>query len=288
MSGLSCRAPLISSADADAAIRVPTPVIQGSAVAAISAIAAIAARPALAPSSIDTAVLIAGCYVLLQEAYRTLLMRGLPKPDADCGNQPCWRACIMFLPQLLGFPLSLGTALAQHNFSTLAWCEHDATHDMPLAMRVGCLLFYWFLLVDFAYQYAFCRGPPVLSDKMAAHHVVCLLGHTYALHLAPRGTLPTFLVAIMALEIGSNSANVCFLLRAGVLVTGSGYKRFGELWYLCGMTISNSVTVYMVWLWVSRGGALDFHWAHRWIPCTVLCALVYLRQLEALRVTRIC
>ena len=128
----------------------------------------------------DPSLLAVSGYVLLQEAYRTFLMRAMPTADADCGNQPCWRSALMFMPQLVGLPL---IALARHGGSVYAWGEYNVKHPMQPAGRVTLMLFYWFLAVDFAYQHAM-QPTQVLSKMMVQHHIVCLYALSPSANLA--------------------------------------------------------------------------------------------------------
>merc|ERR1719217_2029810 len=98
------------------------------------------------------------------------------------------------------------------------------------------------LLTDLVYAYAM-RPTLVLSHKMVAHHVVCLLGHTYAMYLSPRATRPCFLCAITLLEAGSASANVFHL------TLGTSFALLGRLAYLAGMSLANGIAFAVTFRW---------------------------------------
>lgn len=231
-------------------------------------------RASVAPMK-ETARALTGVavYVAIQEVLRQFSHRRFT--DTDCGGTPCWVAALKLIPQLIVLPAGVCAALRQHGWSTQRWSSHNEKYGITGPALLVAYAFVAFLVVDLYYAVLF---PGIMRLLMVQHHVVCLLGHAYALLCCPRASQPYFLFAITWLEIGSSSANVFWLLL------GTPYAAHGSLIYAFFMTISHLAAITLTFLWNWSAGKGGLHVLLRWPPMVVWGVLMYMRQIEIAKV----
>ena len=117
------------------------------------------------------------------------------------------------------------------------------------------------LLIDFATM--------KLNIMVAAHHAVCLCGHTFAVLTAPE-SFWFYFAGVVALEAGSGTACAWWL--------------FGEtrpklsMTYALGMTASNVLAAAAQLIWSLSATSLSL--PLRVVPTLVTAVLIYFRQIE--------
>lgn len=217
---------------------------------------------------LDAAALGCGAYVVVHEALRFQLHEIYG--EQDCGGTPCWRARLVLFAQTICMPMACCAAAWNHNWSLRQWCTDSGLNGPNVATRLLNYIFYVYLLLDCWYVYLF---PDVLIMRMLmiVHHVICFLGHTYALFFCPSATLPCYVAGITFLEIGSAFANVFHIWR---------WWSIAEPLYFGGMALANGVALILMWYWNVIAKEVGVHALRRWpaMICTVL--LIYFRQKE--------
>ena len=209
------------------------------------------------------------CYMVVQELMRPYAHRAFA--DTDCGGTPCWVTSLKLIAQNLVLPGSMAAALHEHGWSIQRWCSHAKVNGLCNSALLCAYVFVAFLVLDLWYAVLF---PGIMRMLMVQHHIVCLLGHAYALICCPRLTQPYFLCAITFLELGSSSANFFFLFL------GTPYAAHGALIYSVGMTLTHLAALTLTVLWNWSGSTCGLHPLLRWPPMFVWFILIYMRQIE--------
>ena len=171
----------------------------------------------------------------------------------DFGGAPRWCNAIHLVPQLMVMPaLKLIAALVP-----------------TIAAPCGQLFFTVFghmLLFDFWYL--------KLNAVMIAHHGTCLLGHMFGCFVAPEAFVRYF-NACTALEIGSGAS--CAWWNHGEQLPLDGT-------YFWTMTASNACAALELIRWAQS--ATSLHGVFRVLPVPITLYLIYVRQIECVRVVR--
>jgi hypothetical protein len=220
-------------------------------------------------------LLAAASYGVLQETLRR------PALDVfgtgDCGGTPCWRAGLVFLPQVLIMPTLIIVAHSRHR-SLKDWCAACAAKGLDAVGQGLVAIFYAFLLMDVLYH-ALMQPVVVLRPLMILHHIVCLAGHFYATRFCPRESMPCYLTAIGVLEVGSAACNAFHMWK-------HSYVQLVSIVYLVVMCASNAWGLWLARTWNARareGGATAYR---RWLPMAIWFTLIFLRQKELYRLVR--
>lgn len=168
--------------------------------------------------------------------------------SANMGGSPQWRNALGLLPQLIVLPTLLLASL--HPPWTLT------------AQQVFINVFAGLLVFDFAVL--------KLNLLMVLHHGTCLLGHAYAIKLAPEA-FPCYFAAVAALEAGSGCSCAWWLW-------GDQQPQFCTAAYKAGMTLSNMLATAGLLAWSKNASSLPL--AGRVGPILITAALIYFRQAE--------
>ena len=217
---------------------------------------------------LDRGLLVGAAYVLVQELIRPYAMSTI---HGDCGGTPCWRACLVTAVQLLYLPLAIVVSLWLRRASLQSWCDECGKRGVGSIEYASFSIFLAFLLVDLYYAWLLPPPPVILRPLMILHHMVCVLGHVYGVKFCPPSSVPCFLCAISALEMGSGASNIFhFCNRQGS----------SKLIYMLGMTASNAAATTLTWMWNVRASSGGAHVLRRWPPMVVWFVLIYLRQAE--------
>jgi hypothetical protein len=233
---------------------------------------------------LDGGLLVGAVAVAVQEIVRPYTMRVVGV--GDCGGTQCWRAALVLLPQAVVMPFMCLVGAYRAGWSIDRWCTsaHAQGLDGPSSGAVfafGAAMFgdmlYWQLLPTPA-------GVPVLRPTMVAHHAACLLGTVHAMVLSPRAAAPCFLIAIVALELGSAICNVHSLYHHLEWAPEPTLARVDKL-YLVGMCTSNAVALWALSTWNARAREAQAHLLTRWPAVALTVVMVALRQEAAHRLT---